>query len=85
MRSLIVAIVLSQSLFASSLVDAKYTISKLITKDGKSLVAFVESATFYEAKGKVLSCIQEATKNESKVEVKYDYKTYQIKSCKLIK
>ncbi|WP_419168842.1 hypothetical protein [Halobacteriovorax sp.] len=76
--------ILCSSVFASSVTSAEYTVSKIINKDGKTLVSFIESATFYKANEKELKCIQESTKNNRKVKIDYDYKTYEIKSCKIV-
>lgn len=72
--------------FASSTISAKYTVSKIIKNKGKNLIGFKESATYYQVEKKEdLSCIQKSINESKKVEIVYDYKTYQIKSCQIVK
>ncbi len=61
---------------------SEFTINRLNVDKENVIIHFNESAPLYKGSRKILPCIQKGIKNKSKVEVKYNYKNFEIISCK---
>lgn len=65
--------------------SSTYNISSIRVEKKKVVVSFAESAPYYSAGIKLNDCFQRALKSKSRVQVKYDYNSFEIQSCKVIK
>ncbi|WP_412470339.1 MULTISPECIES: hypothetical protein [unclassified Halobacteriovorax] len=83
MKKIILCTLLSfVSTYAANLATSQYHVSTFKLEKDEITVSFVESAPFYRASKKDAKCFQKAIKSKEKVEIKYNYKTFQIQSCK---
>ncbi|MFG1500845.1 hypothetical protein ABMA70_11625 [Halobacteriovorax sp. XZX-3] len=83
MKKIILCTLLSfLSVHAATIATSQYQVATFQMEKNEITVSFVESAPFYQAKKKDANCFQKAIEDKEKVEIKYDYKTFQIQSCK---